>query len=107
MEVRNDQFLDVNIRPYINGIAVGEKLYVQGLTKGRYTLRAGIYLNTQLQFAIDPVGSAEVYFVPSYSALHIATTSTLVEIRVASRIWLSTISLVNLEDSGPSCRLDG
>ncbi|MCY3547483.1 MAG: hypothetical protein OXH49_11450 [Gemmatimonadetes bacterium] len=103
VEVRNDQFLDVNIRPYVNGIAVGEKLYVQGLRSGSFSLRAATYLNAQLQFAIDPVGSSEVHFVPGHSGLHIASTSTLVEIRVASRIWLSTLSLVDLEDPPSGC----
>ena len=103
VEVRNDQFLDVNIRPYVNGIAVGEKIYVQGLRSGSFSLRAATYLNAQLQFAIDPVGSSEVHFVPGHSGLHIASTSTLVEIRVASRIWLSTLSLVDLEDPPSGC----
>lgn len=104
VEVRNDHFLDVNIRPYVNGIAVGEKLYVQGLRRGSFSLRASTYLNAQLQFAIDPVGSSEVHFVPGHGGLHIASTSTLVEIRVASRIWLSRLSLVDFEDRPAGCR---
>ena len=101
--VRNDYFLDVNIRPYINRIAVGQKLYVQGLSTATFTLKPSTYLNTRLQFAIDPVGSDDVYFVPDLSTLHLPDTSALVRIIVATRLWLSTVSLTDIEGPESAC----
>ena len=103
--VRNDHFLDMNVRPFINEIAVGEKLYVQGLSTATFILKASTYLNAQLQFAIDPVGSEDVYLVPNLSTLHIPDTWALVRITIASRLWLSTVSLVDLEDPESACPL--
>ena len=103
MSVRNDYFLDVNIRPYINRIAVGQKLYVQGLSTATFTLKPSTYLNTQLQFAIDPVGSDDVYFVPDLSTLNLPDTSALVRIIVATRLWLSTVYLTDIEGPESAC----
>lgn len=101
--VRNDHFLDMNIRPHINGIAVGEKLYVQGLSQATFTLKASTYLNAQFRFAIDPVGSSDVYFVPDLATLHVPDTSVEVRITVASRLWLSTVSLTDIDDGDSAC----